>query len=874
MVNWPYDILLSCDPWYQRDEVFRIVGTEAFEYGILIGQEDFRLMDNPLSDVFIMFPHRSIQEFFGSFYITKSLGSSNNPPPLFLIDVSVLQFCCWLAHDESLDKTVGISNAYERIQDEFLRRYNLTMLDLLVENRLVRPFTTNDQILSKFWSDMLSKCTDVRHLLLSAVDPIRNILEALGSITSDLASVWIIDKRYKKLHVVMDTMRRHFFGTGTSILLQTESLDEVDGILAQCSILPGCPSVVFLKSEKLNRIDIASFMKPGMGKLCLRDELLETDVYCSLTSKYSTQSGIPKCPRMTHLSVSGYKLEYSATQALCKAANQGNLPVLTHLSFAHCRPAFTFVGRLPILFRCKWPSLTHLNLNNCQLNVKDLQTISACLADHDKGLLPKLTSLVLYFGDILDKLSAGNIMYDEESRLYVKWDRNVDLLPLSNTFTVPLPGITKLSVHEVSKEEYNQLVELLNNGLCPNLIELSILMWKYVDLHTNVQIPVHKLMIKRVPYITFQAYGFTERLQSVNVSTLNNLILHRAVRTEEHLIALTRSTCMTNLHKLDISKRPGLTGNLSELLRHSFPTLNSLILSDCGLNSQDLCSLTQANVEGRIPLLKHLDISVNSYLQGRLNQLFTNGCKWQKLVNLNVACCCTRSFEYLQLKVKSGCLEPLQELKFSAEVDISQHGDSVWPFLNSLHVCSLRFSSQELVTVVSRLVEGGAFPALNLLNVHTQLLAADPAIRSIGDQLHKSLVEKFDSKIAEEVQEAVPSALFTYDRLFHEQHSHSSGYCELSNVTEYDNQIQNVASTVTNNIISNLETYKSGSKDDRLFPIVQEYFAAQAPYFTRRKPGQPFSSPATSDYYGARHKLTKRGVVVFENVLSDFDIGW
>ena len=61
-----------------------------------------------------------------------------------------------------------------------------------------------------------------------------------------------------------------------------------------------------------------------------------------------------------------------------------------------------------------------------------------------------------------------------------------------------------------------------------------------------------------------------------------------------------------NLLQLDISHsinglktKRSISGGLCALLQYNFPTLQVLILSDCGLNPDDLSSLAQASAEGR-----------------------------------------------------------------------------------------------------------------------------------------------------------------------------------------------------------------------------------------------------------------------------------
>ena len=131
-----------------------------------------------------------------------------------------------------------------------------------------------------------------------------------------------------------------------------------------------------------------------------------------------------------------------------------------------------------------------------------------------------------------------------------------------------------------------------------------------------------------------------------------------------------------------------MSGTLSILLCHSFPSLNTLILSDCGLNSLDLNSLAKASAKGRLPELKHLDISQNDQLKGQVRYLFEYGCKWEKLLHLNVDGKLPTRCSQLSRSVRSGCLKSLEFLRFSSEEDLSQCGGVTWPSLKSLHISS------------------------------------------------------------------------------------------------------------------------------------------------------------------------------------------
>ena len=81
---------------------------------------------------------------------------------------------------------------------------------------------------------------------------------------------------------------------------------------------------------------------------------------------------------------------------------------------------------------------------------------------------------------------------------------------------------------------------------------------------------------------------------------------------------------LPQLKLLDISRNrirygDGL-GCLSNLLSHQFPSMTHLILCKCGLVTLDLDKLAQANLAGKLPSLKYVDVSFNN-LTGHLSHL-------------------------------------------------------------------------------------------------------------------------------------------------------------------------------------------------------------------------------------------------------------
>ena len=118
------------------------------------------------------------------------------------------------------------------------------------------------------------------------------------------------------------------------------------------------------------------------------------------------------------------------------------------------------------------------------------------------------------------------------------------------------------------------------------------------------------------------------------------------------------------LTKLDLHFSRGFTGSLSVLFSHSFPSLNTLILLGCDLNTNDVQSLTRANVEGKLPELRHLDVSHNKV---EISDLFTHS--FPRLDTLILIHCELYSQDLRSLANVDGKLPQLEYL------DISKNGN-------------------------------------------------------------------------------------------------------------------------------------------------------------------------------------------------------
>ena len=181
---------------------------------------------------------------------------------------------------------------------------------------------------------------------------------------------------------------------------------------------------------------------------------------------------------------------------------------------------------------------------------------------------------------------------------------------------------------------------------------------------------------------------------------------------------LSQKVAKWNICELDISHCLGVTGNLSCLLHTCSTSLNSLILHDCGLNSQDLKSLAQANVEGKLPELRHLDVSENQGYDFR--DLFAHGSEWHKLVSLSISLKDCRSGKWLAEKVESGCLRCLKKLRLWIFYPCSMSiVDVIWSHLEHFEVFLLNYdcNAQPIMARVSNAPEEGCLPALRTMGL-------------------------------------------------------------------------------------------------------------------------------------------------------------
>ena len=696
--------------WAKRSEVIEEVGEDAFEIGLLIGHKDFRLSGDETSDILITCPHLTIQEFLGSFGFLQMLDGGQSIESLLadghegqkiMQNPFFLRFCLWFL-DETLEgRHFSFSqkqSIFESLVSHCENQLNLVQLDMMDMKRLVPILhlhltsSVERRLVLKFIQGILSKCDKTRELYVRSI------------------SYFPFDD----LSELVSTFPPHQSQPDEKIFRVVESASNLEALQ---KVLNSCDEKVvhpcLLLAGDSSDIDVAMATHDSLRELRLFG--LQQN-WCRVKAEQEIHS----CAYLTDLSLESIKVDVQVLDALETAVRTDRLHCLRRLSLEEC--GLTLKGKLSRLFKLVWPSLIHLNLDGCYLNGDDVKTLTNCLTARRNKKLPNLSSLVLNLVDV---------------------DGKESLRPaLKAMFQKSLPTMRTLVLNEIQNKEYQIISAAVNHKKLLHLTELTVSMGK-----CPCKGPVLGKRSRQVPdVVPVQDVVRSEGFNVLNARSLAHLTLSRFICSPLHLNTTAMSVQSSEITKLDISHSSGITGSLSTLLCHSFPSLEHLILNDCGLNSNDLSSLAQGGVEGRLPELRHLDLSDNEALIGQWRHLFSHGQQWSHLLSLNAKQNMNRRQRQYALfhSVRLGALGNLQQFTVSADNDdylFSSCPRVRWPNVRRLDIhCAHRYDSSDYVALFHQAVqaiEKDYFPRLDTLCVNSKFVSRP--IDFLTESWHKYL---------------------------------------------------------------------------------------------------------------------------------------
>ena len=319
----------------------------------------------------------------------------------------------------------------------------------------------------------------------------------------------------------------------------------------------------------------------------------------------------------------------------------------------------------------KFPNLRRIELNECTMNDCEWPEAPEFSCDLRDMTMSQMQKLLLK----LTELSVSNESHD--------FDR---LIP------VRLENLSVLKVNFITITKLQSLNDVLKQGLVPNLSALTL---------DGVQIKLDTFLREFDPNDTAKLEKLTLRGCTVSAEGLE-----------------IPGAKLTDIRLTELDLYGSLTGGLSALFTHRFPRLNSLKLRWRKLNANDLQSLAQANVEGKLPQLRHLDISHASWCeQYKISDLFTHSAQWNQLTTLGTT-------DGSILNVDPKFLTSLEELCLSEPLWLKENQFPLvtrcWSGLKTIQL-----ESDEGITCVADGVERGMFPDLTTVKLQCSYIVVN-----------------------------------------------------------------------------------------------------------------------------------------------------
>ena len=346
--------LISNNPLLKRNEVLKVVGQFAFEYGLFAGHEDIRLCCDPTSDLYVTYPHRSLEEFFGSFGFLQALNDwkmvddilgSHCEKPIFMVNPLVFRFMLWFLSSSDFD-FLRNGKGYDKLTSYVAERIDSEVLD---PDKIVQRYSAIDMLpeepfdnstIRQFFHDTLIKCKLVRIVKLTGRSIFfRHVDQFLDLIGKDFFH------RLTKFIIGYDTFRVREIDNNSPILSiyahYDDALKIMNLLLQKYNLSHRNPQIyldIIYKGE--NKWNIIPLLSEHSKKLYFSVKIFD--------STSITASGkLPHCPILTHLNIEELHIDDSIPSVLGRAIQRGKLPSLTRITLKECCGA-TFSSDWPV----------------------------------------------------------------------------------------------------------------------------------------------------------------------------------------------------------------------------------------------------------------------------------------------------------------------------------------------------------------------------------------------------------------------------------------------------------------------------------------------------------------------------------------------
>ena len=373
----------------KRSDVLEEVGPDAFDYGLLIGHEDFRLIRDETADILVSFPHRTILEFFWSFCFIFLLNEGKSVEHLLgiydiLSDVLLtnplfLNFSLWfLATREttfSFLAQVKIRHILVRYIAGKIDSECLNLQDIGDKYSALHPEVAQrdeNNILLLFLKDVLAQCRQTEYLVVGIEHPVDWVLSAMNVQFKSIKELTIQpepvnqlwDKELERESASVNVWKPCPEMDLNVLFRSFGDIDELKTVMKHCMIAKRKPCVhlgfhgnTFELSEILQKEMIGLHLGCGTGALAYKKNL-------------------SVCPSLRHLSIMGFKVSEALLSVLSTAIQNSTLPNLSCLSFSYSR--FETDGFLSVLFQSKCSSVQYLESVRLRVECKRSRVPGDC----------------------------------------------------------------------------------------------------------------------------------------------------------------------------------------------------------------------------------------------------------------------------------------------------------------------------------------------------------------------------------------------------------------------------------------------------------------------------------------------------------------
>ena len=358
--------LISNNPLLKRSEVVGVVGDFAFEYGLFAGHEDIRLLRDPTADIFVTYPHRSLEEFFGSLGFIQSLCEgqsvddilgSNCKEPLFMMNPLVLRFCLWFLFSQDFD-FLQRDECYDKFTSHVAKRIDDKVLDIdAIRDRYPAIDVTSaryDHSMFQFFCDVLDKCKHITSLHVKRMDIYLKWIDSNNlALFFKLMKKDLID-RMKTIIIGRDWVElREVSNNSLTLSINSDhndALEIMNMLLQKYNLAQRSPQLYMHINIESTECNITHFLSKYIRELHIYGRYNDLPL---LRASWE----FPHCPILARLSIVQCRIDDLVPSALSRAVESRKLPCLRCVNLILCR------GKL---LHSDWPDKVKVSMDRCR----------------------------------------------------------------------------------------------------------------------------------------------------------------------------------------------------------------------------------------------------------------------------------------------------------------------------------------------------------------------------------------------------------------------------------------------------------------------------------------------------------------------------